>query len=607
MKGMVLARCTLGGSWGFFLLLLFTLFSSPCAPAAFSTDRWDTAGAERDFLQAGRLKDEIAQAPAPDLKQYLRCAQTYRNVYLKDPHYVRAAEAIYEEARIYQEMGEKFNNAEFYRTAARRFDFLLRDYGGNVNCPDALARLADIHANRLNDPQAAEEAYARLKSRYGKSNAFRELERAKAAPMPAEPPSPPPAAAPESASPAGRTILHGIRYWTTEDYTRVLIDMDAEARYRKAILSDPKRIYFDILDAGLGADLKARTIAVEDDLLKQIRVAQNAPHVVRVVLDLASKDDHSVFELHNPFRIVIDLPRRPGKGTEPRPSLPTAEPRAADTAPAAEPTRAAARIPAPEPPPLPKTASPTSAGNRTLTRVLGLKVGRVVIDPGHGGHDLGCVGPGGLLEKDLVLALALELKRLLEENMGAEVFLTRTEDVFVSLEERTAIANRHRADLFLSIHANSSRSRSASGVETYYLDFATTDAEREVAARENATALNNVRDLEDMVKKIAQADKSMESRELASIVQKRLYAGIRSIFPSAKNRGVRRAPFVVLIGANMPSVLTEVAFISNPKDEKLLRKSVHQAHMASALFTGIQDYIRTLGTDVAQNRPDRNP
>jgi N-acetylmuramoyl-L-alanine amidase len=256
----------------------------------------------------------------------------------------------------------------------------------------------------------------------------------------------------------------------------------------------------------------------------------------------------------------------------------------------------------PEPMPLPKQASPTSQGDRTLTRTLGLKVGRIVIDPGHGGHDQGTTGPGGLLEKDLVLLLARGLRKMIEEKIGAEVVLTRDDDTFVSLEERTAIANRHKADLFVSIHANSSRIRSISGVETYYLDFAKTDAEREIAARENATADNNVRDLEDLIKKIARADKSTESRRLASVVQKRLYSGTRQVLPATKARGVRSAPFIVLIGANMPSVLAEVAFISNPKVERLLRKESTKLSVVKALFTGIDGYMKTLGSDVVYNQ-----
>jgi N-acetylmuramoyl-L-alanine amidase len=198
--------------------------------------------------------------------------------------------------------------------------------------------------------------------------------------------------------------------------------------------------------------------------------------------------------------------------------------------------------------------------------------------------------------------LAIDLKKMLEEKLAAEVFLTRAADSWVSLEERTAIANQHRADLFISIHANSSRSRSISGVETYFLDFAKTESEREVAARENAAAANNVRDLEDLVKRIALADKSAESRELASFVQKKLYSKTKKLSPSTQNRGVRSAPFIVLIGANMPSILVEVAFISNPKDERLLKKKSHRESLVQALFSGIEGYMKTLGSDIAHNQ-----
>jgi N-acetylmuramoyl-L-alanine amidase len=237
-----------------------------------------------------------------------------------------------------------------------------------------------------------------------------------------------------------------------------------------------------------------------------------------------------------------------------------------------------------------------------MTRMLGLKVGRIVIDPGHGGHDFGTIGPGGLPEKNLVLTLARSLQKMIQAELGAEVILTRDDDTFIPLDERTAIANRHKADLFISLHANSSRIRSISGVETYYLDFAKTDAEREIAARENATTVSNVSDLEDLIKKIAKADKSAESREFAAIVQKKLYYGARPVFRSTQDRGVRSAPFVVLIGANMPSVLAEVAFISNPGDERLLRKEAAKKSLVKALFSGIEGYMETLGSVAVQNQ-----
>ena len=237
-----------------------------------------------------------------------------------------------------------------------------------------------------------------------------------------------------------------------------------------------------------------------------------------------------------------------------------------------------------------------------MTRTLGLKISRIVLDPGHGGYDTGTIGPGGLKEKELVLQVAQRLQKLLSERLGADVLLTRRDDTFVPLEERTAIANEHQADLFVSIHANASRSRSASGVETYYLSFARSDEAREVASRENASTGRNVHELEDLVRKIARADKSSESRELAALLQKKLYLGARKVYYSARDRGVRSAPFVVLIGANMPSVLAEVGFISNPRDEKILRKENNRRRLAEALFAGIQGYMKTLGSDVALNQ-----
>jgi len=210
------------------------------------------------------------------------------------------------------------------------------------------------------------------------------------------------------------------------------------------------------------------------------------------------------------------------------------------------------------------------------------------------------------LEKNLVLQVAKNLQQMIEEKLGAEVILTRTDDTFVSLEERTAIANQQQADLFVSIHANSSPSRNTSGVETYFLDFTRTDSARQIAARENATSDRNVRDLQDLIQEIAQADKIDESRELAAIVQKNLFAAVRKMLPAPQDRGVRSAPFVVLIGAHMPSVLAELAFISNPRDEKLLKKEANQQSLATALFRGIESYMKTLGSGVFPNHGNAN-
>src|SRR5215471_4696441 len=239
-------------------------------------------------------------------------------------------------------------------------------------------------------------------------------------------------------------------------------------------------------------------------------------------------------------------------------------------------------------------ASPSSSGQRSLIRALGLKIGKIVIDAGHGGHDTGTIGPNGLMEKDLVLDVALKLGKLLEDRMGAEVIYTRDDDTFIPLETRTAIANKEQADLFISIHANSSGDASARGIETYYLNFTSSADALEVAARENAVSEKSIHELQDLVKKIALKEKIEESREFAADVQRSLYAGLSAKSSGIRNRGVTKAPFVVLIGANMPSILAEISFVSNPTDAKKLDTSEYRQRIAESLYKGIAKYVSGL-------------
>ena len=244
----------------------------------------------------------------------------------------------------------------------------------------------------------------------------------------------------------------------------------------------------------------------------------------------------------------------------------------------------------------PSIPQPTHRGERSLTRVLGLKIGKIVIDPGHGGHDTGTIGPTGLEEKDLVLDVALRLGKLIEQKLGAQVVYTRTDDTFVPLEERTAIANQAKADLFISIHANSSEDSGARGIETFYLNLTDSEEARRVAARENALAQASIHDLQSLVEKIARNEKIDESRELATEVQTGLAHRMQRVSRNQRNRGVKRAPFVVLLGANMPSILTEIGFISNPADEAALKKSEQRQRVAEGLLAGITHYLDNLGS-----------
>jgi N-acetylmuramoyl-L-alanine amidase len=621
---MYLGKCGLRYFGALNCLVLFTIITVFAVEAG----QWDTAGAKRAFVEAEKEFGLLKQNPDATDSEYLHCARNYRLVYTRDPHFESSADAVYYEGLLYQKMGDLFDRQEYYYLAVKRFNFLVSDYGGDNNCPDALLRIGDIYTSKLVDTEKAREAYRILKTQYGRSN--NQPSENASIPSPGTPPGQESAQKHETRiQTESKTTIRNIRHWSSKDYTRLVIDMDSDASYEKALLHNPSRMYFDISNACLVDGLHNRTFSIQDNFLKQVRIAQYNPDTVRIVLDFSNFKTYSVFKLQNPFRIVIDLHNHPGeqaKTAKPKPANP-ASPETSKPSPVESPSgknveskeisnkkksKASSENKDAQPlsgkkvllselikkdlPDSPRAAEPTSHGQQTMTRMLGLKIGRIVLDPGHGGHDLGTVGPGGLLEKDLVLSLAFKLKTILEQKLGAEVILTRDKDIFVSLEKRTEIANQSRADLFISIHANSSRYRSTSGVETYYLDFAKTDSEREVAARENAGSGNSISDLENLVKQITQADKSAESKELASLIQNKLYRESKTIFTSTRNRGVRRAPFVVLIGANMPSILTEVAFLSNPKDEKLLNREKNRDHLVDALFSGIEDYMKKLGT-----------
>jgi N-acetylmuramoyl-L-alanine amidase len=240
----------------------------------------------------------------------------------------------------------------------------------------------------------------------------------------------------------------------------------------------------------------------------------------------------------------------------------------------------------------------------SMARVLGLRVRRIVIDAGHGGHDSGTIGPGGIEEKDIALDVALRLGHLLQQRLGAEVIYTRRTDKFVPLEERTAIANAAHADLFLSIHANSSSDSEVRGVETYFMNFTTSPDAMAVAARENADSNRSVYELSDLVRKIALSDKIDESREFAGDVQQQLYSGLLSGNAGLKNRGVKQAPFVVLIGAQMPSILAEISFLTNPEDAAELSRPGYRERLAEALYGGVAEYVEAMsGVRIAKTIP----
>ena len=536
-------------------------------PCLVFTLLWTGIGLAQDLREQAAAAWELAQQeeaifrslPAQDRTRnaHLRIIQLYERVYLTTPHSGYADDALTQIATLYEETGAAGD-------AIRTLRFLVSDYPGSRHVADAQTRISRLTGSV---PAAAETETA--------------------------------------SAPGGDGVsVDNIRYWESDDSLRVVVDVEGQPVFTRGEAQNPPRVYVDIANARLSTALDRREFPVESDMLHGIRVGQYDADTVRVVLDLADAGDVAAFTLGDPNRIVIDVllsqsgapaaaARRAGS-PPPDPAAATA-----DVRPAAEPAAdarnpgasPAAEAAASEPARLGTAALPTENGDHTLSRSLGLKVHRVVIDPGHGGHDPGTIGPSGLSEAELVLDIARRLKERIEADIpNAEVMMTRDNDTFVPLEARPSLANQAQADLFISIHANSSRTRSIRGFETYFLNLNPSPEAMEIAARENAASERPLSDLQDIVSQIMMQEWVDESREFAGHIQKAL----ASQTLLGRDRGVKQAPLVVLLGANMPSILAEVSFISNPEDELLLKGAERRQQIADALFEGVRSYFSTL-------------
>jgi N-acetylmuramoyl-L-alanine amidase len=447
-------------------------------------------------------------------------------------------------------------------------------------------------------------------------------------------------------TPSRVATIKDVKRSTIGDIVRVVIELDMEVAFRDQRIANPDRVFLDLPATRTVSTLKDQTLRFDVDAapVRQVRFGRHPNQTTRVVLEAANVSSYSVYPLYSPYRLVIDCLRTmpdnaPVKVATPR-SLPipgsVPEPLARDPLaalpvgqlgsavglvpalrPGATAAIASALVESSTPAPLPLTAaapdlpaqpqappSRNTAGGLSIARQLGLGVSRIVIDPGHGGHDSGAKG-GGTTEADLVLDVALRLEKLLLKAPGTEVVLTRRHDEFVPLQERTAIANRESADLFLSIHANANPSPQAHGVETYFLNFATNLSAAAVAARENAASGQKMGALPDVVKSIALNSKLNESRDLATLVQRELVAKLQPANKTLRDLGVKQAPFVVLIGAAMPSVLAEVSFLTNPQDARLLKSPAYRQRIADALFDAVRRYQASLEAPSAIARQTR--
>lgn len=609
------------------------------------------ARATAQYHRAQQLRVALAAHTGSPAASYERVVRAFQLVYRIDPGCPKTPAALSAAAQIYEEMGQHFASDRYHSKAIEAYQFLAAQYPHSTVAEDAAFAAAEIYRTEIENPAEALAAYEQFLTEYPRSQhaaaaklAIRKINQQLANWRGAAPAA---TSAPARTGTAARAVsterpegipahegapqsgsipeVQSIRHWTGPNYTRVVVGVGGPVAFNAMHLNNPPRLVFDLLDSQLSPSLAHKVFPVENGFLERVRVAQFKPEVTRLVLDVPQIEDYSVFSLPNPFRLVIDIhgaassvlaARRGqvGQGTAgskrslAEGAIPPATAQNARSGAAARSTGTnGANLPPAatgETASVTSVISPPSASSMgapgrvspTLTRALGLKIRRIVIDPGHGGKDTGTIGPTGLEEKNLVLDVALRLRRLIKRRMGCQVIMTRSTDVFVPLEERTAIANEYGADLFISIHANSSHDPAARGVEVYYLNFTSDPEALQVAARENSSSTESVYQLQSLIKKIVLTEKIDESRRFASVVDTQLVGHLDAMGDPQRNRGVKKAPFVVLIGANMPSILAEISFVSNPHDERMLRRGSYREKIAVGLYDGIARYAASLGT-----------
>jgi N-acetylmuramoyl-L-alanine amidase len=508
-----------------------------------------------------------------------RCLYAYKNVYSRYPESDQAPWALYRSGGLYTGLYKYSWRSKDLDEAISIYRRLVEGYKDHRLADDAQYRIGEIYKLYKKDFTQAYVEFLKVDIKFPSGDmqhrarkmldelavtlSKREEAKAKKASVALE---------------SGLTPVKDIRYWSTPTYTRVVVDLTGPVKYEHHLLKadpdhkKPRRIYLDLRKSHVTSQID-RPIAIKDGLLQMARAGQYTKDTVRVVLDIESIGGYKVFHLHDPFRIVVDVGRQVKDDTK------------AKTKPALKkrPTRKGIR----------KAKDPDRTVS--LARQLGLNVKRVVIDPGHGGKDPGCFARGGIKEKDIVLSLAKILSKKIEKEIGCEVLLTRTGDVFIPLERRTAVANMKKADLFISLHVNAHRSKKIRGLETYFLNMATDKRAVMVAARENATSEKNISDLQTILNDLMLNTKLHESSRLAHEVQKGMISQTSRKYKNVKDLGVKQAPFYVLIGAQMPAILVEIGFLTNITERKRLVSKGYQERIAEGIVAGISAYTKSIG------------
>jgi N-acetylmuramoyl-L-alanine amidase len=511
---------------------------------------------------------------------WLNCIKRYKALYEDYPESEQAPWAIYYSARMYTKLYGYSGIEEDLDTALGLYERLTEDYSTHRLADDGQYKRGQIYYQYKKDLAQAYVEFLKVEIKYPAGdmvpNAKEMMDKLAAVigkTQNAEKEQTPD----ELSSDDGKlTAVDNIRHWSTPTYTRVVIDLEGPVEYTSHLLKEdpdldkPRRLYLDLEKTHVGTDIVGE-IPIKDGLLQMARAGQYTSETVRVVLDIDSIKDYKIFRLHDPFRIVVDV-----SGVEEK-----SEEKLTATNASSRPVGKGIR----------KPESPDSSVS--LARQLGLSVKRIVIDPGHGGKDPGCYFSEAIKEKDIVLDLAKRLKKEIEGRLpGCEVLLTRTNDVFVPLDERTAFANVKKADLFVSLHVNAHKQAGIFGVETYFLNMATDERAVMVAARENATSEKNISDLQTILNDLMLNTKINESSKLAYYVQDGMMTQIKEKYKTNKSLGVKQAPFYVLIGAEMPAILVETGFITNYTERKRLMEGAYRNMIANGIVEGIESYIK---------------
>ncbi len=557
------------------LYSLFLLFS-------FYQDSPANEEAEIQFQETLELYKSLSTDPVKvqDQEIWDIIARAFYSIYLNNPDSSKAPNSLFLSGKMYEEIGNKFESREDLEKSVDRSRLFIRAYPYNPLADDAQIRIARIiegwdKKQSYLEYEKVIEDFPSGDMKIAAKNKVQEL-------SPFKPSTEERARARVNEKSKGLVNIKNIQHWSTDNYSRVVIHLDKEMPYQFYLLKadrssgKPPRLYVDIM--GTTVDKNLRVPPIDDGLLEGIKLGRNTRDRVRVVLYIKSFENYRVFSLNDPFRIVMDIEGKKfvsddylvKNKDEKEYRLPESSPQIDD-----------------------KDIS-------TLRGALGLKVKTVVIDPGHGGHDSGAVGPTGLKEKDVNLNIAKALKSIIEENRSdvgiSKVLLTREDDRFIPLEERTAIAKKYNADIFISIHCNASKNNDAYGIETYILSFTKDPESLIVAARENATTQRGLSDLRDIIKKYLLSSKIEESTRFANYVQRSVVTNVSIKYNSIKNKGVKKAPFIVLIGADIPSILVETSFITNTREEKRLKSSNYLNQIAKGIYTGIKTYSTEVET-----------